>query len=274
MTTTDHPRIAFVGAGNMARSLIAGLREQGHPGERLRAADPNADALAALADAFGIATAAGNAEAVAGADIVVLAVKPQVMAEVCAGLAAPLAPTRPPLISIAAGVRSAQIDRWLGGGFAIVRAMPNTPALLRAGATGLYANERCDAATRALAERILAAAGVTVWLDDEALMDAVTAVSGSGPAYFFRLIEALIAAARAHGLTDDAARVLVLHTALGAARMAVETGEDAATLRRRVTSPGGTTAAAMAALDDEEFDAAIGGAVAAAVQRSRELSRD
>lgn len=264
--------LAFIGGGNMARSLIAGLREQGHPGEKLRVTDPNREALAALARDFAVTATDRAGDAVADASLIVLAVKPQVMREVCTALASTIECNGVAVVSIAAGIRSEQIDDWLGGGYAIVRAMPNTPALLRAGATGLYANPRCDASARTLAERLLGAVGVTVWLDDEDVMDAVTAVSGSGPAYFFRLIEALEAAGVAQGLSEAAARTLVLHTALGAARMAVESGESAATLRQRVTSPGGTTAAAMAALDADDFNGSLDRAVVAAVRRGRELS--
>ena len=266
------PAIAFIGGGNMARSLIAGLRARGHDGAALRVADPDRDTQAALAHEFGVVAAADAAQAVAGADAVLLAVKPQVLAQVCADLAGALRAARPTVISIAAGVRSDQIDAWLGGGRAVVRTMPNTPAQLGAGATGLFANRHCGAADRTLAQSLLAAVGATVWIDDEGLMDAVTAVSGSGPAYVFRLVEALQAAAQAQGLPEAAARTLVLHTVHGAARMALETGEDATALRRRVTSPGGTTAAAMQALDSAAFDAAIAAAVEAATARGRELS--
>jgi pyrroline-5-carboxylate reductase len=266
------PAIAFIGGGNMARSLIAGLRARGHDGANLRIADPDRDALAALAREYGVVAATDAAHAVAGADAVLLAVKPQVLAQVCADLGQALGSARPTVISIAAGVRSDQIDRWLGGGRAVVRTMPNTPAQLGAGATGLFANAHCVESDRALAQSLLAAVGATVWIDDEDLMDAVTAVSGSGPAYVFRLVEALQGAARAQGLSDEAARTLVLHTVHGAARMALETGEDAGTLRRRVTSPGGTTAAAMQALDAGGFDALVGQAVDAAAARGRELS--
>ncbi len=271
-TTAQPATIAFIGGGNMARSLIAGLREQGHPATRLRVADPNRQALDDLVRDFGIEATGDARDAASGADLVMLAVKPQVVAEVCREITGALTHSDTVIVSIAAGIRSNQIDAWLGGGRAVVRAMPNTPALLRAGATGLYANERCDRQARTLAERVLGAVGVTVWIDDEALMDAVTAVSGSGPAYFFRVIEALQAAARRQGLDPEAARTLVLHTALGAARMAIESGEDASVLRQRVTSPGGTTAAAMAQLDRDDLDAALDRAVAAAVQRGVELS--
>lgn len=270
--STPAPLIAFIGGGNMARSLIAGLRERGWPPQALRVVDPNTDALAALARDYSVDTCANASDAVAGARLVVLAVKPQVMAAVCAAMAPAIGDQPITFVSIAAGIRSDQLDAWLGGGRAVVRSMPNTPALLGAGATGLYANARCSDADRALAERVLGAVGVTVWIDDEALMDAVTAVSGSGPAYFFRLIEALQAAGEAQGLSAGAARALVVQTALGAARMASESGEDAGTLRQRVTSPGGTTAAAMHAFDDDRFEQVIDRAVAAATERGRELA--
>lgn len=256
----------------MARSLIAGLREQGHPAAAIRVVEPNVSAADALAAEFGVAISPTARDAVTEADLVVLAVKPQVMRDVCTSLAPHLPRGSTTTVSIAAGIRSDQIDDWLGGGHAIVRAMPNTPALLRAGATGLYANPRCGPLARSMTEKVLGAVGVTVWIEDEAQMDAVTAVSGSGPAYFFRLIEAMQQAATAQGLSADAARTLVLHTALGAARMAVESGEEASTLCQRVTSPGGTTAAAMAAFDTDDFDAMIERAVDAATQRGRELS--
>ena len=271
-STAAATRIAFIGGGNMARSLIAGLREQGLPGDLLRVADPNADAVAGLVHDYGVTATADAAAAVLDSELVVLAVKPQVMADVCRSLAAAWPDHDPVVVSIAAGIRSVQIDAWLGGERRVVRAMPNTPALLRAGATGLYANPRCDADARRRAQGVLDAVGVTVWIEDEALMDAVTAVSGSGPAYFFRAIEALQRAARRQGLPDAAARTLVLHTALGAARMALESSEEAGTLRERVTSPGGTTAAAMRQLDEDDFDATLDRAVAAAVRRGIELS--
>jgi pyrroline-5-carboxylate reductase len=264
--------VAFIGGGNMARSLVAGLRARNWPGSEIRVSEPNADALDALVRDYGIVAARDGADAVADARLVVLAVKPQVMATVCEGIAPHLTGGATTIVSIAAGIRSAQIDAWLGGNHAVVRAMPNTPALLRAGATGLFANDRCDETARDRAQALLAAVGATVWIDDENLMDAVTAVSGSGPAYFFRMIEALQQAACEQGLPADTARTLVLHTALGAARMAIESGEDAATLRRRVTSPGGTTAAALASLETSGFGEAIVAAVAAATQRGRELS--
>ncbi len=266
------PRIAFVGGGNMARSLIGGLLARQHPRDRLQVAEPNADTRAQLERDFGVATHDDNAAAVRDAELVVLAVKPQVMAPVCAGIAATL-PADAVVISIAAGITTAQLDRWLGGGRAIVRAMPNTPALLGAGATGVFANARVDERRRAQAEATLAAVGISVRIDAEAQMDAVTALSGSGPAYLFLLAEAMQQAAVGQGLPEDAARALATQTLLGAARMLAESGEPAATLRARVTSPGGTTQAAIEHFEAGEFRRLVDGAIAAATRRGAELSQ-
>ncbi len=263
--------IAFIGGGNMARSLVGGLVEGGFPAGRLRVAEPNADAREALAARFGIAVFADNASAVEDATGVVLAVKPQVMRAVCEGIADTL-PADALAISIAAGITLAQLDGWLGGGRAVVRSMPNTPALLGAGATGLCANARVDAAQWQMAERLLGAVGITVRIADEALMDAVTALSGSGPAYAFLLAEAMQAAGEAQGLPADAARRLTAQTLLGAARMLVEDGESAATLRARVTSPGGTTQAAIETLQAGGFERLVAAAIAAAARRGGELA--
>jgi pyrroline-5-carboxylate reductase len=267
-----HPGIAFIGGGNMARSLVGGLVARGWPREALHVAEPNAAARDALAAEFGVHVHGDNTDAARAAPVWVFAVKPQVLRAVAQSLS-PLARTQSPLVvSIAAGITSAQLDRWLGGGQAVVRAMPNTPALLGAGATGLYANPAVDASRRALAGRLLAAAGSTTWIDDEAAMDAVTALSGSGPAYVFLLAEAMQAAGQAQGLDADAARALALQTIFGAARMLIESGEPADVLRQRVTSPGGTTQAALEAFETGGFRALVGDAIAAATRRGRELS--
>ncbi|MCL6618756.1 MAG: pyrroline-5-carboxylate reductase [Thermomonas hydrothermalis] len=264
--------IAFIGGGNMARSLIGGLVSRGQPPATIRVAEPVAALRDALHADFGVAVFETAAQAVPGAACVVLAVKPQVMHAVCQTLAAQVQADRPLVVSIAAGITTRQLDRWLGGDVAVVRAMPNTPALLGAGVTGLYAATRVDSQGRADAEALLAAVGKTVWLDDEALMDAVTAVSGSGPAYVFLLAEAMIDAAIAEGLPPDAARTLVLHTLLGAARMLTESGTDAAELRRRVTSPGGTTQAAIETFESGGLRALVHAAIHAARVRGAELS--
>ena len=264
--------IAFIGGGNMARSLIGGLVARGSAGSSVRVAEP-VDALRdALQRDFGVVASADNAATVSGARTWVLAVKPQALRTVCEALAPQARAQRPLVVSIAAGITATQIERWLGGDVAVVRCMPNTPALLGAGVTGLFANARVDAAGRRAAEELLSAAGETVWIDDEIRMDAVTAVSGSGPAYVFLLAEAMQAAALAEGLEPDAARTLVLQTVLGAARMLTEGDVDAAELRRRVTSPNGTTQAAIEAFEAGGFRGLVGDAIHAAAERGRQLS--
>ncbi|MBB5883396.1 pyrroline-5-carboxylate reductase [Xanthomonas sp. LMG 8992] len=264
--------IAFIGGGNMARSLIAGLVRQGADPRRIRVAEPVAALREALAAEYAVQVFASAAEAVDGAALWMFAVKPQMLRGVCSELAALAQAQRPLLVSIAAGITIAQLDRWLGGGHALVRAMPNTPALLGAGVTGLFANAGVDAAQRTRAEHVLAAAGVTVWVEDEALIDAVTAVSGSGPAYVFLLAEAMEAAGIAQGLSADTARTLTLQTVLGAARMLTESGEAPSELRRRVTSPNGTTQAAIETFQHGGFEALTAAAIAAAAERGRALS--
>jgi len=265
--------IAFIGGGNMARSLIGGLLRSGTPAATIRVADPELGPLAPL----GVRATQDNAAAARGAGLVVLAVKPQVMDAACGAIAAELAAAadagRAPLVvSIAAGTTIAAIERALGRPHAVVRCMPNTPALLGAGATGMCANARVVAAQRASAERLMASVGIVEWIEDEALMDAVTALSGSGPAYVFLLIEQMTEAAVALGLPAASARRLAVQTALGAARMASESGEAPAELRRRVTSPGGTTAAALASFDRDAFAAIVARALKAARDRGRELA--
>ncbi len=263
--------IAFIGGGNMARSLIGGLVAQGRASRSIRVAEP-VDALRdALAKDFGVAVFATAGEAAAGASTVVLAVKPQVMRAVCGELAG-VAPADALVVSIAAGITSAQIDRWLGGGRAIVRAMPNTPSLIGQGVTGLFATGAVTPAQRQRAAALLESGGPTTWIDDETLMDAVTAVSGSGPAYVFLLAEAMQAAAERQGLPPDAASLLVRQTIAGAAAMLVQAGEPAPVLRARVTSPGGTTQAAVETLQAGGFEALLDRAIERATQRGRELS--
>jgi len=272
MPQSHTSRLAFIGGGNMARSLVGGLLARGTPVQSIRVAEPHAPTRDALAADFGVPTFEHGAHAVVGADLVVLAVKPQVMRSVCEALAPALAPGRALLVSIAAGIRSAQICDWIGTPWPVVRVMPNTPALVGAGAAGLFANAEVDAVQRSAAQALLEATGSAVWIDDEALMDVVTAVSGSGPAYFFLLVEALQAAGVAEGLPPEVARALVVQTCVGAARM-LESGEvPADELRRRVTSPGGTTQAALEAFESGGLRSLVRTAVAAAAQRGRELA--
>ncbi len=264
--------IAFIGGGNMARSLIGGLLARGTPTDAIRVAEP-VDALReALARDFGVRVGADNGQAASAAQVWVLAVKPQVMRAVCEALAPLALASRPLVISIAAGITAAQLSRWLGGGAAVVRTMPNTPALLGAGVTGLFATPEVDANGRERSANLLASAGKTVWIEDEAKMDTVTATSGSGPAYIFLLAEAMEAAAIAEGLPADAARTLVQETVLGAARMLTESGEDPAELRRRVTSPGGTTQAAIETFEAGGFRSLVAQAIRNATERGRQLS--
>jgi len=272
-TTPDGPgTIAFIGGGNMARSLIGGLIARGQPADGIHVAEP-ADALRqALERDFHVQGFDNATEAAAGADVWLLAVKPQVMAGVCAELAGIAQARRPLVISIAAGITAAQLDGWLGGGLAVVRAMPNTPALLGVGITGLFANDQADGHQRDHAAGLLDAVGPTVWIDDESRMDAVTAVSGSGPAYVFLLAEAMQAAGVAEGLTPEAARALVQQTLLGAATMLTRLEEPADVLRARVTSPGGTTQAAIETFEAGGFRELVARAIAAATERGRQLS--
>jgi pyrroline-5-carboxylate reductase len=270
----DIRKLAFIGGGNMAAALISGLLKRGLPPERLMVAEPNAGQRDRLKQDYGIAATDDNALAVSGADVVVLAVKPQQMRAVAQGLAAHLSQAHPLIISVAAGIPHAALSRWLGANIPIVRSMPNRPALNGCGATGLFAAAEVGAAQRGLAASIMDAVGTTVWVDQESQMDTVTALSGSGPAYFFLFMEALEAAAQARGLPPEIAHRLTLQTALGAAQMAREATESLATLREQVTSKGGTTAAALEILNAAGLRATVAQAVAAADQRSAELAAE
>jgi len=265
-------RIGFIGGGNMARSLIGGLTAGGVDSARISVAEPSADKCGELTSHFGVEAVIDNTAVATNVDVLVLAVKPQVLREVIVGLAPHLASRPPLLISIAAGVRVASIVRWLGQPLALVRAMPNTPALVRSGATALFANAQVTEGQRSRSESIMRAVGQTLWIDDEALMDTVTALSGSGPAYFFLFMEALEQAASELGLAPEAARLLTLETALGAARMALSSDESPATLRARVTSPGGTTEAALEVFAKSDLTALVARALQAAHNRSDELA--
>jgi pyrroline-5-carboxylate reductase len=264
--------IAFIGAGNMARSLIGGLIADGYNPERIIAADPDPKKLLDLHADFGIQTNTRNLPAAEAADIVVIAVKPQTVAHVAPEISGGQGLAHKLVVSIAAGIRSGALERWLGQEVAIVRAMPNTPALVQSAATVLYANARVTAAQRAMAESILRAVGLTLWIDQEDLMDAVTALSGSGPAYFFLVMEAVEHAGRELGLPAETARLLTLQTAFGAAKMALESGIESAALRTQVTSPGGTTERAIGVLMEGGLEKLFERALAAARTRSIELS--
>ncbi len=265
-------KIAFVGGGNMARSLIGGLIADGYQARNIWVSDPHAAQRDALQQAFLIHATAENQEAVAHADVVIFAVKPQIL-KIAAEDVAPALQKNPPLImSIAAGIREPTLNAWLGGHHAIVRAMPNTPAMVGSGATALYANGQVSKRQRNLAESIMRAVGLAVWVDDEAHMDIVTALSGSGPAYFFLVMEALEKAAVDLGLPAATAHLLTLQTAYGAAKIALESSESTAALRMRVTSPGGTTEQAIKVLQEGHAQALFCAALLAAHHRSTELA--
>jgi len=269
----SNPSIAFIGAGNMAAALIGGLVADGTDPQGIIASDPDQAKCDALSAATGIRTTTDNTQAVSAAEVVVLAVKPQVLQQVATSLEGVVQEHRPLVMSIAAGVLSQTIDAWLGGNIALVRCMPNTPAMLQCGATGLFATNNVSEAQRGQAESIMRAVGLTTWVPEEGLMDAVTAVSGSGPAYFFLVMEAMQAAAEQMGLDEQSARLLTLQTALGAARMAIESTDAPATLRERVTSPGGTTEQAIRSFENDQLREIVSRALHAARDRSVELSQ-
>ena len=264
--------ITFIGGGNMARSLIGGLIADGCPAAKLRVVEPDPAQREALQRNFAIQTLTDHHEALQGCRILILAIKPQIMREVAQELAKDL-PADLLIISVAAGVRIADLDRWLGGGQAIVRGMPNTPALVQSGATGLYANPAVNDTQRSQAESILRAVGLTRWCADEQQLDAVTALSGSGPAYFFLLMEAMEAAGKSLGLDPESARLLTLQTAFGAAKMALESQDPPAVLRERVTSPGGTTEQALKVFMESDYQALVQRAMSAACERAAELAK-
>jgi pyrroline-5-carboxylate reductase len=269
----EHQRIAFIGCGNMARSLIGGLIADGYPPGKIVASDIDLDQLSRAEEHFGIPTDSDAQRAVSISQVIVFAVKPQQLGAVAKALAPALA-GRPVLaISVAAGVRTDSLARWLGGDPAIVRVMPNTPALVNSGASALYANAQASPEQREFAEGILRAVGLTLWLEDEDLLDSVTALSGSGPAYFFYVMEAMESAGVTLGLSPEQARLLTIQTAFGAAKMALESSADPAQLRAQVTSPGGTTERALAVLEQGGMKMLFQQALAAARTRSQELAQ-
>ena len=262
-------KITFIGGGNMAVALIGGLKKKGFSAAGIQVVEPNAEARERLTDSFGVRCAPAVDAAALNCEVIVLAVKPQQMRDAVAPLTGALATQL--IISIAAGLRIADMSRWLGGHAKLVRTMPNTPALIGSGVTGLCAAPGVDADGRAMAEKILGAVGRTVWIEDEAQMDAVTAVSGSGPGYVFYLMEALADAAADLGFAPEVARLLAVETFLGAARLAETSPEPLSLLRERVTSKGGTTAAALQSFDEAGLRASIARGVQAATARGREL---
>ena len=266
--------ITFIGAGNMARALMVGLLSMGYAPDKLTASNPRIEELQAFQQQFGIHLLEDNCEAASNADIVVLAVKPKVLPQVCEELKETLIKNKSLVISIAAGIPAPTLSEWLDPSLAIVRAMPNTPVAVSAGATGLFANDQVSEEQKNMAEALFRAVGVTVWADAEKEMDLITAVSGSGPAYYFLVMEAMQEAAQRMGLREESARLLSLQTVLGAARMAMESQHDVSELRRSVTSPNGTTEAAIRVFENGNIKQLFGDAMEAAFQRAQELAEE
>ena len=265
--------LGFIGAGNMAGSLIGGLVSDGHDPGSIWVSDIDTAKLKDLASRFGVHTSQDNQQVVEQSQVVVLAVKPQILQSVAVGLAEAVQRCKPLVVSIAAGIEEAALERWLGEGVPIVRCMPNTPALVKTGATALHGNQWATEEQKNQAEAVMRAVGLAVWVEQEPLLDAVTALSGSGPAYFFLVMEAMEAAAVQLGLDQATARLLTQQTALGAARIAIESEESPADLRQRVTSPGGTTERAIQAFERGGLAGLVEQAMRAAAERSAELSR-
>lgn len=265
--------IAVIGSGNMGASLIGGLVANHYPANNIWVSDPHQQKLDALQQQFHVNITHDNQIACKNADVIILAIKPQLLTQITTKLASQIQQKKSLVISVAAGITEQTIQHSLGGKAAIVRCMPNTPALIGCGATALFANTFVTARQRELAESILRAVGLIVWLEDEKQMDVVTALSGSGPAYFFLIMEILQQAAEKHGLPSEVARLLTLQTAVGAARMALESEETTSELRQRVTSPGGTTEQAMRVLEEKNLRALLSEALLAAKNRSEELAK-
>jgi pyrroline-5-carboxylate reductase len=265
-------KIGFIGGGNMATALIGGLANKLTAGSDIHVVDRNPDALQKLSQQFGVTTAQHIDTPIAQADVIVLAVKPQQMKEVIAELRPHIATQL--VLSIAAGIRAVDISRWLNGHQAIVRTMPNTPALIGKGITGMVALPGVSPKQRDAADAIMRAVGETVWLNDEALIDPVTAVSGSGPAYVFYFIEAMQQAAQEMGLTAEQGKQLAIATFVGASQLAVQSSDPISVLRERVTSKGGTTYAALMSMEASGVKEAIGKALKAAAARGKELGEE
>mgnify|MGYP000332242779 FL=1 len=265
--------IGFIGAGNMAYALIKGLLSNGFDAQNINVSDSNNELLIKRKSELNITTYPDNTSLLHNSDIVVFAVKPQVLSLVCLQLKNKVKPNHL-FVSIVAGIRGNDINRWLGGNFALVRTMPNTPALFQSGVTGLFANDLVSNQQKELVTSILSSVGECFWVDDEKLIDAITAISGSGPAYFFLLMQSITQAATALGLDEKTANSLSIQTSLGASLMATKSGKDSKTLRKEVTSPNGTTQAAIESFQDQNFEGIVAAATRAAYDRARELSND
>ena len=266
--------ISFIGAGNMASAIIGGMLDNGYRAGNIWVSAPDDSHLQALRDRFGVSVTTDNRHCAQQADMVVLAVKPQVMAEVCRDIAPVVQNTRPLMVSIAAGLASDTLDGWLGGGLPLVRVMPNTPSLVGKGAAGLFANAAVTAEQKTMVQSVFESIGSALWVDDEEQLHGVTALSGSGPAYFFLMLEALEAAATEAGIAPETARELAIQTMAGAAEMAARSEHDPAQLKRNVMSPGGTTERAINTFEDGGMRDLVQKAYNAAFERSQEMSKE
>jgi pyrroline-5-carboxylate reductase len=265
--------IGFIGAGNMAYALIKGLLNNGFDANQINISDPNEELLQSRESELEVTTYSDNTSLLSNSDIIFFAVKPQVLSSVCLELKG-VVKSKHLFVSIVAGIRSSDINRWLGGNFALIRTMPNTPALFQTGVTGLFANELVNNEQKSLVSSILSSVGECFWVDEEKLIDAITAISGSGPAYFFLLMQSMTQAGMALGLDEETANSLSIQTAYGASLMANKTGKDSRTLRAEVTSPNGTTQSAIESFQDQNFEGIVANATRAAYDRARELSNE
>lgn len=265
--------IGFIGAGNMAYALIKGLLSDGFEAKNINVSDANPELLEKRSSELGVTAQPDNVSLLNNSDIVVFAVKPQVLSVVCHELKNK-ASTDQLFVSIVAGIKSKDINRWLGGDFALVRTMPNTPALFQSGVTGLYANELVNDLQKKSVNLLLSAVGECFWVNEENLLDAITAISGSGPAYFFLMMQSMKQAAMALGLDEETADALSIKTSLGASIMATNSGKDSRTLRAEVTSPNGTTQSAIETFQDQNFEGIVAAATRAAYDRAWELSQE
>lgn len=268
------PTISFIGAGNMARAIIGGMLDSGFKAANIWVSAPDDNHLQSIRKQFGVSVTTDNRYCAQQADIVVLAVKPQVMADVCSDIAPVVQNTRPLMVSIAAGLKAATLDEWLGGGLPLVRVMPNTPSLVGKGAAGLYANDQVKDKQKAMVESVFNSIGSALWVDDESLLHAVTALSGSGPAYFFLMLEALEEAATEAGIASATARALAIQTMAGAAEMAGRSEHDPGQLKRNVMSPGGTTEQAIRTFEDGGLRDLVKKAYSSAYKRSEEMAEE
>lgn len=266
------PTLGFIGGGNMSRSLIGGLIADGYESELIWVSNPGMKKCRKLQAAFGINSTSSNIEICEVSDIIILSVKPQVLAKVAKEIKDIVQQKKPLVISVVAGIDTQVIEKWLGGNVAVVRTMPNTPALLSVGATGLFANQFVNKEQSEIAESIMRAVGIIVWVDAEPMLDVVTALSGSGPAYFFMIMELLQKTAESMGMDANTARILILQTAYGASKMALESEETPAQLREQVTSPNGVTEEALRIFSASDIEGVFKEALLGAQKRSKELA--